>query len=187
MARPRKDSTEPSARERILCAFWELLNEMPYASITVAALIKRAKVSPNTLYYHFGSYRDVVRAALDETLDPGLLPILVAESGSSTIGLAADASERLCKIVLFASDDSGELPVLLRDALLQTWLQELGLSRESLSAIEEAELNFIFAGVVAVLSKRPTVELAESKALLQAFSDRPLGSGILKTLDLLRG
>lgn len=186
MARPRKDSTEPSARERLLGAFWELLAEVPYESITVAALVRRAKMSPNTLYSHFGSYRGVVRAALDEVLDPRLLPILVSGMKAEDASHAAAAAERLDRVILFASDGSGELSSMLKEALLETWLHSLRLSKERLAPLEEAELDFIFAGVVSMLSDRSAAKLASDKELMREFFQRPLGIGMLSTIDFLR-
>lgn len=186
MARPRKDSTEPSARERILSAFWELLAQMPYESITVAALIKMANVSPNTLYNHFEGYRGVVKTALDEILDPTLFPMLVSGMGFEGEGQAAITRERLDKVILFASDDSGELSAMLKEALLQTWLETLGLSKDELDPLQEAELDFIFAGVVSMLSKKSAARLADSKEFMQSFFQRPLARGVLATVDSLR-
>lgn len=186
MARPRKDSTEPSAHERLLAAFWELLSEMPYESITVAALVKRAKVSPNTLYSHFDGYRGVVRAALDEVLDPGLLPLLVSGMADGDAGRNAAIAERLDKVILFASDGSGELSAMLKEALLGTWLHSLGLSKEGLAPLEDAELDFIFSGVVSMLSKKSAAKLASDGMLVQDFFQRPLGRGVLATIDSLR-
>lgn len=186
MARPRKDSTEPSARERLLAAFWELLAEMPYESITVAALVRRAKVSPNTLYSHFDGYRGVVRAALDDVLDPDLLPMLVSGMRGEDVGQAAAATERLGRVVLFASDGSGELSSMLKEALLETWMRSLGLSKEGLDPLEEAELDFIFAGVVSVLSKRSAARITGDEDLMRNFFQRPLGGGVLATIDSFR-
>lgn len=186
MARPRKDSTEPSARERLLAAFWELLAEMPYESITVAALVKRAKVSPNTLYSHFDGYRGIVRAALDEVLDPELLPMLVSGMVTEDASREAAMAERLDKVILFASDGSGELAVMLKETLLGTWLRSLELSKERLDPLEDAELDFIFSGVVSMLSKKSAARLASNRGLMRGFFQRPLGSGVLATIESLR-
>lgn len=186
MARPRKDSTEPSARERLLSAFWELLSEMPYESITVAALVKRAKVSPNTLYSHFDGYRGVVRTALHEVLDPRLLPMLVSGIEVEDAARESEATERLDKVILFASDGSGELSCMLKEVLLETWLRSLGLSKGELTPLEEAELGFVFAGGASMLSNKSAVKYAGDRELMRGFFQRPLGSGVLATIDSLR-
>ena len=40
-------------KKLIMTAFAEMLEELPFDKITVAALVKRAGVSPNTFYYHY--------------------------------------------------------------------------------------------------------------------------------------
>ena len=45
-------------KKLILATFREMLSESPFDKITVAALVKRAGISPNTFYYH---YQDIYR------------------------------------------------------------------------------------------------------------------------------
>lgn len=40
-------------KKLILATFREMLSESPFDKITVAALVKRAGISPNTFYYHY--------------------------------------------------------------------------------------------------------------------------------------
>lgn len=40
-------------KKLIMGTFQEMLSEMPFDKITVAALVRRANVSPNTFYYHY--------------------------------------------------------------------------------------------------------------------------------------
>lgn len=40
-------------KKLIVGTFEEMLNEQPFDKITVAALVRRAGVSPNTFYYHY--------------------------------------------------------------------------------------------------------------------------------------
>ncbi len=40
-------------KKYIMTVFQEMLEEMPFDKITVAALVRRAGISPNTFYYHF--------------------------------------------------------------------------------------------------------------------------------------
>ncbi len=40
-------------KKLIMTAFQAMLEELPFDKITVAALVKRAGVSPNTFYYHY--------------------------------------------------------------------------------------------------------------------------------------
>lgn len=65
-------------KKLIMSTFQEMLEELPFDKITVAALVKRAGISPNTFYYH---YQDIY-ALLDvwfqeraESFIPGNAPI----------------------------------------------------------------------------------------------------------------
>ena len=40
-------------KKLIMSTFQEMLEELPFDRITVAALVKRAGISPNTFYYHY--------------------------------------------------------------------------------------------------------------------------------------
>ena len=40
-------------KKLIMSTFQEMLEELPFDKITVAALVKRAGISPNTFYYHY--------------------------------------------------------------------------------------------------------------------------------------
>ena len=67
MARPRKDGTVAGADERLVEAFWDLLEEMPVRDVSVGALARRAGCNRGTFYYHFPSLDELVsRAVLGE-------------------------------------------------------------------------------------------------------------------------
>ncbi|ORC16104.1 hypothetical protein A7979_05745 [Rothia nasimurium] len=53
MARPRKDSTQPGARQRITEAYWALAAERAFPDIAVDQILKRAGCNRTTFYYHF--------------------------------------------------------------------------------------------------------------------------------------
>ena len=57
-------------KKLIMTAFAEMLEELPFDKITVAALVKRAGVSPNTFYYH---YQDI----------PSLLEEIIIEAANT--------------------------------------------------------------------------------------------------------
>ena len=43
----------PYTMKLIMSAFQEMLEEMPFDKVTVASLVRRAGISPNTFYYHY--------------------------------------------------------------------------------------------------------------------------------------
>ncbi|WP_237224256.1 TetR/AcrR family transcriptional regulator [Rothia nasisuis] len=53
MARPRKDSARPGARQRITEAYWALAAERAFPDIAVDQILKRAGCNRTTFYYHF--------------------------------------------------------------------------------------------------------------------------------------
>lgn len=63
MARPRKD--ECCAEERIIDAFWSVLETTPLRSISVRAVVEQAEVNRGTFYYHFADIDSLVHRALE--------------------------------------------------------------------------------------------------------------------------
>lgn len=56
-------------KKLIMTAFTEMLEELPFDKITVAALVKRAGVSPNTFYYHYEDIYDLLDAWFQQAVD----------------------------------------------------------------------------------------------------------------------
>ena len=67
MARPKKDQ-EVCAEERILAAFWELLEDMPLRAITVRTIVEKAGVNRGTFYYHFADLDALTHRAIEREL-----------------------------------------------------------------------------------------------------------------------
>ena len=53
MARPRKDADVACARQRIVDAFWQLLQDRPAHEIVVGAVADAAHCNRGTFYYYF--------------------------------------------------------------------------------------------------------------------------------------
>lgn len=47
-------------------AFWELLEQKPYAQISVSDVLFKSKVSRGDFYYHYGNLGDLARSAVEE-------------------------------------------------------------------------------------------------------------------------
>lgn len=62
-------------------AFWRLLEERPFAKITVKAVVERCGVNRNTFYYHFQDLRALLRKSVLSWLE-----------GLSAGGLSAEAA-----------------------------------------------------------------------------------------------
>lgn len=190
MARPRKNQEGPSARERIVEAFWQLMGEAPYADVTIRGLCARAQVNPNTFYRYFECMDELAQRAFQENLDPGFPALLMrlvtasSEGGSARETVSDIGIEpRLERMQLFARSGSSALVGLVHDAIRDAWLSSLGRRLEDLGPDELADFTAIIGAVMALFSSRdPAFGLHE----LTDMAGRPLGSAMVTTLATMR-
>ena len=186
MARPRKDDSGPSACERIKNAFWKMMEEKGYEAITIGALCRTAKVSPNTLYYHFANLEEVARDAFVENM-PYELPISVLQGRQKQVyGQLAEKesplSLRARRVMLFAGSDSGLLRSMATEYFIDAWLETLDVNRDELAENDLIALRFIASGVTAVLGSVPYDRFVPA---VPDFLESPLGRGIVEELQSL--
>lgn len=81
MARPKKDAEGLAARERIVEAFWRLIEQKPYSDITIRGLCAMAQVNPNTFYRYFACMDDLAKRAFEENLVDGFPRMLMGLRG----------------------------------------------------------------------------------------------------------
>lgn len=91
MARPRKDSKMPDARERIIAAFWELLSEHYLPELSASMIADAAQCNRGTFYYYFTSVDQLVDQVVEEEVinAPGL-PQVMLYALSNEDGIPAD-------------------------------------------------------------------------------------------------
>ena len=95
MARPRYATGDPTARDRLIEAFWSLLGDRPYTKLSVVDVVRTARVNKNTFYYHYADLEELAHDAVEQTLDPeAMLAILTALSHPNA-GLAPQVSPEL--------------------------------------------------------------------------------------------
>lgn len=63
MARPKK-SNQPSVRDRMIEAFWQLLEDNQLHEISVRMIVAKAGCNRGTFYYHFADKDELMLAAL---------------------------------------------------------------------------------------------------------------------------
>ena len=73
MARPKYEHDEQTAKDRIVEAFWRMVEDGPYEKIGVRGLVRESGVNKNTFYYHFEGIGDLARQATRDVLEPALL------------------------------------------------------------------------------------------------------------------
>ena len=187
MARPVYRGDTPTAVTKLKDAFWQLLGSMNYSHITVKKLTAAAGVNPNTFYYHFATMDDLAKAALKE-VQLSELPLLLMSrftTGSVPAGALPDPGsleERWQKIRLFLRSDSTVLQQYIYDLMEQFWLEAIGVEKTDLSREEYLELIFVLNGAVSVIRQQ---DREYDASFLETLPERPLGRGILQTLDEL--
>ena len=184
MARPKTISGAPTACDRMVAAFWELLEEKPFERITVRELAARAGVNKNSFYYHFDALRDVAQRAIDELIVEEI-PRAVVESTRPTVEdllhriLGIDIEHRLARVKLLLGDHGAALAPLVESRAVATWLRVLNLDA---ARIEEEDLLFIRFCVGGILSVMRAISIDGLRARL----NRPEGfAGLQASLSAL--
>lgn len=159
MSRPRYADGEPTARERMVKAFWALLEDGPFNFITVSHIVKAARVNRNSFYYHFSDIDDLAAKAIDELMVPDavheVLAGLGAIEGSALVAGGPAETLRLDRLGLIAGDNaSPALRGMLHRAIADAYAAALDISLDSLGASDRAFLEFMFGGIEAVLAYR---------------------------------
>lgn len=180
MGRPKRDAKGPSAKERIVQAFWEMIEEMPYDGIGIVALAKRANVSPNTLYYHFDNKEDIARLALQGALSREAVRSVLAGGTMGPMLGSEEGQATLHKFMLIGGSGSSELTETLAAELQEFWLEEAGVASNMLTEWDKAELSFIFSGIVRLMGSG--VDPTRWRGFTTDLFERPLGRGMAETL-----
>ena len=188
MARPKRDSDTPSAQEKLEAAFWQLLSEKPYESITVSELAHRAGVNHNTIYYHYESIDDMAMDFFDKGIPEdiaGLFDAVINRglSMADIAGMNANVMIQWRKAYLFLKSDSRFLMQHLRKRMTDYWCQSQDIQQESLTDDQKLDLEFIFTGMSIVI--KYAFDHGDPMKV-GAFMNRPLGIAALKTLKELK-
>lgn len=158
MGRPRNDGG-PTAPQRLEAAFFDLLSATPYQDVTISALVREAGVNRNSFYYHYTDLDDLARGATDNVvlseiahlIASGLTPASEQVDQLSRVPGMAERVRRM--LILTGSHSTARLRGIVREAVQDIWLAEFGLEREDLEPQEEAALDFIAGGAMALLSR----------------------------------
>lgn len=163
MARPRKDQAGPDARTRIIDAFWSMLEECPYDSITVKGLASRAQVNHNTIYRHFESIEHVAKCAVAEVYSiEAAMHVLALFTHPESMNAERIAEwgldERLRKVILAMRSGSPLLIATIQDSIKECWMVITGVSWDGLSDETKLELSFILGGITSTLKTFDSID-----------------------------
>lgn len=157
MARPKGDSAEPPAKERLTNAFWEALETKPLREITVAELCRRANCNKTTFYYHFNSIEELityVEQVFLETDFPALLVSLTLDNEKTQISALVQQLSPMVERaqLLLGPDGDAAFSPKMQDVMFDRWCDMLGVSKTDLDDYDAMVLHHAMGGTAAVLS-----------------------------------
>lgn len=155
MPRPRKDSGEKAAEERMVEAFWNQLSQMPYREVTAASIARQAGCNRATFYYYFDSIDDLAEKSVDAAVPTGIADLAERFLSGSGATFHLDegqrhAVERIC--LLTGENGSSRLAERFKKALMRAWASKfvLDLEQEDVQAVA----SFMASGIVGILGEQ---------------------------------
>ena len=174
MARPRKDGS-PTAQARLEAAFFDVLEATPFDRITVSAVVQTAGVNRNSFYYHFTDLDDLARRAVAHLLIPDVPRLLAggfapaSEQIDEVLVRAATRTGSVRKLpIVLGSHGTAELRAMLRQALIDLWLDVFEITPDELDAHTAATMDFALGGMLELLSGLdPQADLLDALARMR--------------------
>lgn len=158
MARPSYQRDEQTARERIVEAFWRMVEDGPYDKVSVRGLVRESGVNKNTFYYHFEDVEDLARQATRDVLEPALLLELLSMMQDGTAHIQArfhnpDFAKRIARVRTVArAKGTPELLDKLKEAIADAWATARGFAICDLDEPQRIALEFALGGIMSVLA-----------------------------------
>ena len=173
MARPRKDSGEKGADERMVEAFWDQLSRMPYREVTAASIVRQAGCNRATFYYYFDSIEDLAEKAVDAAVPTDIADLAERFLSEDSAPFRLDeaqrrAVERIC--LLTGLNGSARLTERFKRTLMETWASRFGLdlAQEDVRTVA----SFMASGIVGILGDQEGLPCDERfDARLQTISE----------------
>ena len=173
MARPRKDSGEKGAEERMVEAFWDQLSRVPYREVSAASIVRQAGCNRATFYDYFDSIEDLAERAVGAAVPTGIADLaerFLAGGGTSfhLDGSQRHAVERIC--LLTGPNGSARLTERFKRALMEAWAGRFGLSLEQEDVRAVAPL--MASGIIGIVGDQEGLPCDERfDARLQTISE----------------
>lgn len=187
MGRPRADAPGPKAQERIVDAFWTLLSEADYSSMSMAGLVKRADVNHNTFYRYHKSLDSLAVALAADSAAHGMAFYVVP----AFCGPEASYGERgkiggqdAEKALLVAESGSRPLVDAMCSAAIRLWAGGEGGGASELDEGDIDRLTAVFWGVAAMAGGIPRSSLVERA---ESFRTSAMGEAAKETLVEIAG
>lgn len=179
MGRPKKNSADISATEKIEKAFWYILEKEGFACVTILRLSQESGLNRNTIYYHYENVEDVAAKAFRHNIDneagQRFISAMLADSQSTDREIPLHVK----KIHLFAKSESSVLQSIVKETITNTWLDAFHIDKDSLTESDLISLEFIMSGVTGMLGNKQFISSPDS---FQGFPNSPIGRASIETL-----
>lgn len=125
MGRPRKNSTQPGAIDRMCEAFWTLLEDHQLNEITIGMISEAACCNRGTFYYHFADLDEMIDYAIKREFFVNNMPqrlFMVAINGDEEAlveSINNPSSQRMCLIMEHGGRTIAEGQI--RSSLIMLW------------------------------------------------------------------
>lgn len=160
MPRPRKDSGQPSAQERMEQAFWTLLECRPYAQISMKEITRLAAVNHNTFYYHYSGLDELAESALQHTIPHELVAAVLRGLTGSDEALTRLADnptlsshlDHLCHAT--GEHGSPKMRAMVKNTIRQTWFDVLDIDPQAMGPNSQIAVEAALGVFMALFSYR---------------------------------
>lgn len=153
MARPRKDSGIPAARDRIIESFWDLLETSHINDIGIKTIINHAECSRSTFYRYYYSVYDVFEQAIArEVVASGTVQTVVFQLGMGELNRdeLQRALTQVGKRLVLAINNGGVEFVTdsITKSFIKIWSQILKIEASQLNAKSRVLISYEASGIV---------------------------------------
>ena len=154
MGRPKKDSGAPGARESIVEAFWNLLQDNQLHEVSIGMIAAASGYNRGTFYYHFVDKDTLVSAAVEEELAdvPRNIFALISGVGADE-GAVSLVDGHMGRLALFM--DHGGRNIVerkVKDYLIGMWTALLTPQNGELEPATLIILEYMSSGMLGLVS-----------------------------------
>lgn len=173
MARPK--TGEQSAPEKMQDAFWALLEQKPYAQITISDITRTSGLNRSAFYYHYGNIPELADDAIASIYDDPDITAFIAHIIRQDEGIEAlrdytiasiTTPQRIASIrrlsLIAGPHGSTGLTDQLKTHVIEIWLSTLGRNPAELNPGQRILLEFASSGMLGILAKAPEVFTPEN-------------------------
>lgn len=184
MPRPKQCAYEDSAKGKIESAFWNILENEGFNSVTMRRLAQESGLNRNTIYYHFNNVQEISLSAFNNifTHEAGQMFINMILSDYSIFSPALKDSElysNIKKIHLFAKSESPLLAAIVKESLKMVWFSNVGILAETLTTSDKMQIEYIMSGFISVIGNS---EFIKDFSVLKILPDCLIGKAAINTL-----